>query len=268
MPKRDFAPLVPLLLRLFAAGLAMAQNQAPANNPPRVVVNPKDGLTYLWIPPGTFMMGCSPGDGECFYYERPAHQVAISKGFWIGQTPVTVWAYKRFAGATGRQMPSAPSFNSGWANENMPIVNVTWEDAQAYCRWVGGRLPTEAEWEYAARGGSTEARYGPVDEVAWYRDNSAGQMHDVAEKRANAFGLYDVIGNVWEWVNDRWDDTYYQKSPSHDPRGPTSGQDRVLRGGSWDNPPQYVRVSNRYGYDPAYGNYHDGFRCGDEVVSP
>jgi formylglycine-generating enzyme required for sulfatase activity len=230
--------------------------------------NPKDGLKYVWIPPGTFMMGCSTGDNECDNDEKPSHQVTISKGFWIGQTEVTVGAYKRFATATGRQVPVAPSFNSGWANENMPIVNVTWEDSREYCAWAGGRLPTEAEWEYAARAGSTDARHGDIDEVAWYEANSGGRTHGVAQKRANGFGLFDMLGNVGEWVNDWYDDKYYQNSPSQDPCGPTGGQLRVVRGGSWINNPQYVRASFRNTNYPAVSNYKYGFRCGGEVVKP
>src|SRR6202161_3012897 len=95
--------------------------------------NPKDGLKYVWIPPGTFMMGCSPGDSECSRDEKPSHQVTITRGFWMGQTVVTVAAYKRFTAATGQQMPSAPSFNSTWGNDRMPIVNVSWNEALAYC---------------------------------------------------------------------------------------------------------------------------------------
>jgi formylglycine-generating enzyme required for sulfatase activity len=230
--------------------------------------NPKDGLKYVWIPPGTFMMGCSPGDSECFDWEKPSHQVTITRGFWIGQTPVTVGAYKRFARATGRRMPDAPSFNSGWTNENMPIVNVSWDDAQAYCGWMGGRLPTEAEWEYAARAGSAGARYGPIDEVAWYDGSSGLQMHDVAQKRPNGFGLYDMLGNVWEWVNDWYDEKYYQSSPSQDPPGPTSGKLRVLRGGSWDEGPGVVRASIRHVDFPDNRFFNYGFRCGGEVGNP
>ena len=209
------------------------------------------------------MMGCSPGDSECHDVEKPAHQVTITKGFWMGQTPVTVGAYKRFAGATGRQMPVVPNFNTGWANENMPIVNVTWDDAQAYCGWMGGRLPTEAEWEYAARGGSTEARYGNLDEIAWYNQNSGSQTHDVAQKRPNGFGLYDMLGNVWEWVNDWYDQNYYQNSPSQDPTGPASGQASVLRAGPW-----VIRVSLRVGGNPGARGNSTGFRCGGEVFVP
>jgi serine/threonine-protein kinase len=247
---------------------AKPQTPIPARGAGTVRENPKDGLRYVWIPPRTFMMGCSPGDNECGAEEKPPHQVTITKGFWMGQTPVTVGAYKRFAGAAGRQMPAAPSFNTGWTNENMPIVDVTWGDAQAYCGWMGGRLPTEAEWEYAARGGSPEARYGNLDEIAWYSQNSGKQTHDVAQKRPNGFGLYDMLGNVWEWVNDWYGQNYYQNSPSQDPRGAMSGQFRVLRGGSWGGDPRNVRVSVRFWYDPGVGNTDGGFRCGGEVFVP
>jgi formylglycine-generating enzyme required for sulfatase activity len=269
--------------------------------------NPRDGLKYVWIPPGSFMMGCSPGDTECKDDEKPSHQVTISKGFWIGQTEVTVGAYKRFTAATGRQMPVEQISRYGWVNrvrawfahadDAMPIVNVTWDDARDYCTWAGGRLPTEAEWEYAARGGSTEARYGKLDEIAWhyktteeymaeggstearydefleaarnyFKDSGRRQAHEVGQKRANGFGLFDVLGNVWEWVNDWYDEKYYQSSPSQDPPGPVSGSQRVLRGGSWAWVSSHVRVSVRSGYDPAHGYDDLGFRCGGEVVIP
>jgi formylglycine-generating enzyme required for sulfatase activity len=260
--------------------------------------NPKDGLKYVWIPPGSFQMGCSPGDNECFDHEKPSHKVTIRKGFWIGQTQVTVGAYRRFAGATGRQMPPEPNLegrplNPQWGDEAMPIVNVKWDEAQAYCTWARGRLPTEAEWEYAARAGSTAARYGDLDEIAWFADNSGRErlesyriwkedqknywkrlgengngIHEVGRKHPNSFGLYDVLGNVWEWVNDWYDPNYYQNSPSQDPSGPASGKFRVLRGGSWGVVPGFVRVSNRDRLNPGSGGYDGGFRCGGEVFAP
>ena len=214
------------------------------------------------------MMGCSPGD-RCPNNEKPVHQVTITKGFWIGQTPVTVGAYKRFARATRRQMPLSPDFENEWANNKMPIFNVTWDDAQAYCGWIGGRLPTEAEWEYAARGWNTEARYGPIDDIAWVLQNSGGKMHEVAQKSANGFGLYDVLGDVPAWVNDWYDENYYQGSPSQDPQGPVTRLQRVWRGESCCNGanPTRVSVSSRGGAEPDI-TQGIGVRCAAQVVSP
>jgi formylglycine-generating enzyme required for sulfatase activity len=255
---------------------------------PMVRENPKDGLKYAWVRPGTYMMGCSPGDSEGEADEKPSHKVTISKGFWMGQTPVTVGAYKRFVRETGREMPQVPtvlgrSLNSGWANDQMPIVCVTWDEAQLYCAWAGGRLPTEAEWEYAARGGSADARYGPLDDVSWYADNSGLQhldsrwipkekyeqviknngngMHEVGKKCPNDFGLYDMLGNVWEWVYDWYDKQYYITSPETDTRGPGIGQNCVTRGGSWYNSPALVRVSFRLNSAPGHRYDRRGFRC-------
>jgi sulfatase modifying factor 1 len=264
--------------------------------PRRAKANPKDGLKYVWIPPGSFRMGCSPGDIHCAPNEKPPHLVTITRGFWLGQTEVTVGAYKRFAEGTGKAMPDSnlppgagttPDFNSGWSNDQMPIVNVSWKDAQAYCAWAGGRLPTEAEWEYAARAGSTAARYGPLDEIAWDADNSGRQRwdsdrsfwenltnftarlkengnrtHEVGRKSANRFGLFDMLGNAGEWADDWYDENYYQSSPSQDPSGPAGGQYRVVRGGSWDSIPGLVRVSSRLNVNPAFGFGDDfGVRC-------
>jgi formylglycine-generating enzyme required for sulfatase activity len=254
-------------LRLAGADEELIAALREASKAPRLAtgvrVNPKDGLKYVWIPPGTFMMGCSPGDNECFDWERPSHQVTITRGFWIGQTPVTVGAYKRFAGSNGRQ--NSRGRNN---NDNMPIVVMSWDDAQAYCRWIGGRLPTEAEWEFAARGGSTEARYGPLDEIAWYHNNSGGQWHEVAQKLPNGFALYDMLGNVWEFVNDWQDENYYQSSPSQDPQGPAGGDFHVLRGGSAYDVPRDIRVSARMYHGPVCDIGPCGFRCGGEVFAP
>jgi formylglycine-generating enzyme required for sulfatase activity len=230
--------------------------------------NPKDGLKYVWIPPGTFMMGCSPGDNECEYDEKPAHEVTITKGFWIGQTEVTVAAYKRFSNETGHDFPTSPDFNSRWRNDNWPIVNVTWDDAKAYCVWSGGRLPTEAEWEYAARAGSTEARYGDIASIAWSDSNSGGRTHNVGEKRANGFGLYDMFGNVWEWVSDWYNENYYESRASQDPSGPPSGTRKVVRGGSFANDPSNGRASSRGAGALDSGDSDGGLRCVGGVDNP
>ena len=158
-----------------------------------------DGQAYVWIPPGAFEMGCSEGDEDCEDDEKPQHAVRITTGFWLGQTPVTVGAYRRFIEATKRKAPDKPDFAQ---TDEHPVVNVTWNDAAAYCQWARGRLPSEAEWEYAARAGNVGARgerrrrYGELDEIAWYSDNSGGKTASVGQKRPNAWGLYDMIGNV------------------------------------------------------------------------
>jgi formylglycine-generating enzyme required for sulfatase activity len=212
--------------------------------------NPSDGLNYVWIPPGSFQMGCSPGDNECFDDEKPAHQVTISRGYWMGQTEVTAGAYKK----------------SG--SDSLPAVNVDWSEAKAFCEANGGRLPTEAEWEYAARAGSTGARYGALEDIAWYSGNSGSRAQQVATKRANAWGLFDMLGNVWEWVADWYDPNYFNVSPSVDPVGPSGKTERVVRGGSWYSVPWVVRASNRRGYLPALPYDFIGFRCVREAVIP
>jgi formylglycine-generating enzyme required for sulfatase activity len=201
----------------------------------RTKVNPKDGLAYVWIPPGKFMMGCSPGDNECDDDETPAREVTIQKGFWIGQTPVTQAAFEKVMGTNPSRFKGA----------NRPVESVNWDEARTYCEKVGGRLPTEAEWEYAARGGEPGARYGELDKIAWHLGNSGKETHDVALKDPNKYGLYDMLGNVWEWTAD-----WYEKD-----------EFRALRGGSWNVNPRVLRVSGRNSFVPAFRNITFGFRC-------
>jgi formylglycine-generating enzyme required for sulfatase activity len=212
-------------------------------------VNPKDGLTYLWIPPGRFQMGCSPGDSECYDDEKPAHEVTITRGFWLGRTPVTQQAYQRVTGQN-------PSHFKG---ADLPVERVSWDESRAYCAAIGGRLPTEAEWEYAARAGFTAARYATLDEIAWYNGNGRLQTHEVGQKQPNAFGLFDMLGNVWQWVADWYGN--YPSGAQSDPYGPSSGSARALRGGSWSDYLRYVRVSSRSTNDPGYRNVSIGLRC-------
>jgi formylglycine-generating enzyme required for sulfatase activity len=212
-------------------------------------VNPKDRLTYIWIPAGTFTMGCSPGDSECDDHEKPAHHVTITKGFWMGQTGVTLAAYERVIG-------SNPSEHIGAA---LPVETISWDEAHAYCVAAGMRLPTEAEWEYAARGGNASARYGTLDAAAWSDGNSGGKTHEVGQKQANTYGLYDMLGNVWEWVADWYG--YYGSSPLNDPGGPSSGDTKVLRGGSWNGYARNARASQRTWFVPGYRFDYIGVRC-------
>ena len=206
----------------------------------KVRINPKDGLPYVFISPGTFTMGCSPGDKNCGDDEKP-HRVSITKGFWIGQTEVTQAAYARV------MKGGNPSSFKG---DIRPVETVSWNEADAYCQAVDMRLPTEAEWEYAARASNTNERYGDIDKIAVYNTDSTAT---VRSKLPNAWGLYDMLGNVWEWTNDWYDKDYYKNSPKDDPPGPGRGDEKVLRGGAWCNDPRGVRVSYRIrgrAYDP------------------
>jgi formylglycine-generating enzyme required for sulfatase activity len=201
-------------------------------------VNPKDGLTYDWIPPGKFMMGCSSGDTYCDSDEVPQREVTIAKGFWIGQTLVTQGAYLRVMGKN-------PSFHLG--DDQLPVERVKWGDALQYCTKIGMRIPSEREFEYAARGGSPQARYGDLDAIAWYRGNSIGRTHEVATKQPNGFHLYDMLGNVWEYTSD----PYKPEDPIY----------VAMRGGSWFTSAKSMRVSIR-GFDVANrGRTFSGFRC-------
>jgi formylglycine-generating enzyme required for sulfatase activity len=198
--------------------------------------NPKNGLVYVWIAPGTFTMGCSPGDAECFQWEAASHQVRIGRGFWIGQTEVTQRAYSTVMGTNP----------SRYRGPDLPVDQVSWYNARSYCEAVGMRLPTEAEWEYAARGRTKGARYDSLDSIAWYDANSNDQTHPVAKKKPNAFGLYDMIGNMWEWVQDTYG---------------ANAEKRILRGGSFYNLPRDLRVSNRLWALPETDHRNMGVRC-------
>ena len=213
-------------------------------------VNPKDGLNYVLIPAGKFKMGCSPGDSDCLDSEKPPHDVRISKSFWLGQTEVTQAAWKRV-------MNSDPSRFKG---EQLPVDSVSWSDAAKYCETIGGRLPSESEWEYAARAGSGAARYGELDAVAWYDKNSGSTPHPVGGKQANQFGLFDMLGNAWEWVQD--DYAPYKSEAAIDPVVVIRDSKlKVVRGGSWSSDPLFARASLRLRNEPGPRNYIMGFRC-------
>jgi formylglycine-generating enzyme required for sulfatase activity len=210
----------------------------------------KDGLNYVWIPPGTFQMGCPEGENECGWNERPAHIVSITNGFWIGQTEVPQVAYQKIIGTNP----------SSFRGLRLPVERVTWNEATAYCKAINSRLPTEAEWEYAARAGTNASRYGKLEDIAWYEGNSNKEVQQVGQKLPNQWKLYDMLGNVWEWVQDWYDVEYYKESPTKDPKGPKSGSFRVVRGGGVFYAAIDSRVSERYRFDPNVRNLV-GFRC-------
>jgi sulfatase modifying factor 1 len=236
-----------------------------ANRPAgTTVTNPKDGLKYVWIPSGAFTMGCS--SGECNDDEKPAHRVKI-RGFWLGQTLVTQKAYQKVIGTNN------PSYFRGeqFRVETAPVEHVTWNEAKAYCIAVGGRLPAEAEWEYAARG--VKGRKYP-----WGNEEPDRERANYAATKINhptpvglfpsgrtPEGLDDLAGNLWEWVKDPYDKNYYKNSPSENPHGPASGQYHVVRGGSWDYESGALRSSFRNAFVPGDGNVDVGFRCAREV---
>ena len=201
-------------------------------------VNAKDGLVYVLIPKGTGLLGCPAADPEC----KPG-QATIQNPFWIGQTEVTQAAFDKLMGANP----------SKFRDPALPADSVTWDEAVSYCAAAGGRLPAEAEWEYAARAGSTGPHYGPADSVAWYGATSSGHPHTPRGKSKNAFGLYDTLGNLWEWTADEYVQAY--QKPSVPPKY------RALRGGAWNSDLGLVQLSIRNGTYPSARRNDFGFRC-------
>jgi formylglycine-generating enzyme required for sulfatase activity len=218
-------------------------------------------MEMLLVPAGTFTMGCTASNQYgCNGNENRTHSVTLTQAFYLGRYEVT-------QGQWVARMGSNPSSFQGYSDSaNRPVEQVSWTTIQGYLSATGMRLPSEAEWEYACRAGTTTAfNNGSSDDatvgtIAWYSSNSGDQTHAVGGKAANALGLYDMSGNVWEWVNDWYDGSCYSVSPSTNPLGPVSGNYRVLRGGSWSNYTFNVRSSYRIGGAPVYTSIGVGFR--------
>ncbi len=212
------------------------------------------GYTYMpmaLVPGGTFSMGIYQGNG--------GHSVTVSN-FYIDVGPVTVGEYLDFCAATARPGPPAPAW--GWSGTNLPIVNVTWNQAAAYAAWAGKRLPTEAEYEYAMRGGVADCVYPWGDTIATNNANyfnSVGHPTVAGSYATNAYGLFDVAGNVWEWCGD-WYQTVLS-GPATNPAGPVVGTNKVARGGSWGTAAKWLRCSSRYSQMPSSRYVDMGFRC-------
>jgi formylglycine-generating enzyme required for sulfatase activity len=217
------------------------------------------------IPSGTFSMGCSPEDEHCQNEELPAHSVTLSS-FEMCETEVTEAQY-----ATVMGDDRFCNWNGG-GGPDTPAECVFFAKASTFCQAIGGRLPTEAEWEYAARAGTTTRFYcgddpACLDDIAWYDENSLGVKHSVRTKAPNGFGLYDMLGNVWEWTADWFSVSYYKSSPGANPEGPDEGLGRVIRGGTFFSAPGLIllRVSLRTHVVPDGIGADLGFRCARDV---
>lgn len=215
-------------------------------------VNTIDLTKMVWVEGGTFQMGSNSGESD----EKPVHTVTVS-GFFMDKYEVTQAEYQRVMGTNPSYFEHCP---------DCPVDNVTWYEAVEYAKKVGKRLPTEAEWEYAARGGNQSRGYqyagsDNLDAVGWYDGNSGEKTHPVGQKKPNELGLYDMSGNVWEWCADWYDENYYAKSPTINPQGPSSGSIRVLRGGSGGNLDYFCRVSVRNWVPDSCDLIGGGFRC-------
>jgi len=247
------------------------------------------GMEFVFVKGGCYEMGDAFGDGEG--EEKPVHNVCVND-FHLGKYEVTVGQFRTFVQDTnyrteaekgdgcyvwngskwekdGSKSWRSPGFSQ---DDNQPAVCVSWNDTQTFNDWIsrkGGksyRLPTEAEWEYAARSGGKKEKYAGTSndnglgDYAWYHANSGSKTHPGGQKRPNGLGLYDMTGNVWEWCQDWYGEKYYGESPRDNPHGPSSGQYRVVRGGSWGSGPQDVRAAFRSRPDPAYRLSISGFR--------
>ena len=291
----------PILLISLLLFLSLARPQCQFQNMERLEVHVTNRLIYPLIPVegGTFMMGATSEQGsEADSDEKPAHRVAVGN-FFIGETEVTQGLWYDVMGTNPSYFQgSKSSFSSRW--RELPVENVSWDDCQEFINRLNNRrnemdlgdyphwkfrLPTEAEWEYAARGGSKSRGYkysgsNNINDVAWYWENSGQQYglsqrggywdkkqpHPVGMKRVNELGIYDMSGNVWEWCQDWYSSSYYGSSPTTNPCNTQSASWRVLRGGSWyEDRARYCRVANRNYCNPVIRDNSVGLRL---VLAP
>ena len=277
-------PILSLLFALF--GCSQLDTAAPrAQTAPRATVQAETKaytnsirMEFIAIPAGSFMMGAGDSDPDADGSEKPQHKVTISKPFSIGKYEVTQAQWEAVMGSNPYTLDrSNPYYNLPGMKERITRpthpATVSWNDAQKFIQGLNAkeghnryRLPTEAEWEYAARAGTTTAysfgdNISDLGRYAWYgEDFASGGTHPVGQKLSNPWGLSDVHGNAWEWVQDWYGENYYAQSPSTDPKGPASGSQRVVRGGSWHQTADSWRSSFGKSYEPDYRGISIGFR--------
>ncbi len=249
--------------------LVLSRHSAPDTSAPgetgKIFIEPE----MIVIAAGTFRMGSENSEDE-----QPVHNVTFDKPFALGKYPVTFDEYDRFVVAAGQRRPG----DEGWGREKRPVINVSWNDAVAYANWLSAetgksyRLPSEAEWEYSARAGTTGDFYWGdrenTGDFAWYYQNSEGRIRPVGQKKPNAFGLYEMSGNVWEWVQDCWHE-YYLNAPTDgsawDERNDGDCKRRVLRGGSSVYSAKYLRSAFRLRFNPGDRYSNVGFRLAKDL---
>ena len=232
-----------------------------------IVVSPIESqikeMNFVLLPGGSFQMGCTSNSSDCNEDEKPVHRVTLSP-FEMMTTEVTQGMWKSVMGDNPSDFDSC--------GENCPVEHISWNEVQGFITKLNEkndgylyRLPTEAEWEYASRAGTSTDYYGDgavnLENIAWYNGNSYSSTHPVAQKYPNGFGLYDMHGNVWELVSDWYEKDYYSNSVKENPWGPSGGSSRVIRGGSWNFSPSYLRSSNRLYLESGFlGSDFVGFR--------
>ena len=245
----------------------------------------KDGGPMALIPEGPFPMGVPHAARDGGVDERPNHEVFVDN-FYMDLYEMTNGRYLQFVTETGHRVPQHPTDESKglWKGNMMPesvtdlpVINVDWFDAEAYCHWAGKRLPTEAEWEKAAKGpndwrfawGDVEptTEHANFNQLAWRGEATLVQV-GIYEKGKSPYGIYDVAGNVWEWVSDWYKVDYYQESPTHNPKGPETGKYKALRSSGWQGETPQMRVFTRIKSLPTDRNNSTGFRCAQDTPTP
>ena len=264
------------------------KDKVPAAAFPQPVQLGKDSASMVPIAEGCFTMGTNNvSSDQGFPNERPEHTVCL-KSYYIDQFEVTTQRYAKFMQEAGAGAPPLWDEEAVTAAADRPVIGISWSDAEAYCKWAGKRLPTEAEWEKAARG--TDGRRYPWGFMTPYPDlanynrgdwvsypvtmapviyGAAGlnvRLGFTEQGGRSPYGLYNVAGNAAEWVADWYDREYYTKSPKDNPTGPASGEKKIFRGGSWIDPPRNLRVTARFSAEPDFQDRSLGFRCAMDMT--